>query len=52
MMDSSIKSVDSSVDAIQENGDIFASINREAEQLKNIVGMLRIKKWQRKAAKL
>ena len=37
MMDSSIKSVDSSVDAIQENGDIFASINREAEQLKNIV---------------
>jgi len=37
MMDNGIKSVDSSVEAIQENGDIFAAINKEAEQLKNIV---------------
>ena len=36
-MDGSIKSVDSSVKAIEENGHIFSEINRQAEQFKDIV---------------
>ncbi len=36
-MDSSIKSVNTSVKAIQENGDTFSVIYEQAEQLKNIV---------------
>lgn len=36
-MDVSMKSVDSSVQTIQENGSIFSAINEQAEQLKDIV---------------
>ncbi|HHX56624.1 MAG TPA: methyl-accepting chemotaxis protein, partial [Clostridiales bacterium] len=37
MMDSSVKSVNASVQAIEENGEIFSVINGQAKQLENIV---------------
>jgi methyl-accepting chemotaxis protein len=36
-MDGSMKSVDSCVQTIKENGSIFSAINEQAEQLKDIV---------------